>query len=124
MFLFTDVGEGDQYMTFLEGSHLHVHNLDRCRNSRYEEREVRSLFPHAMERRCTGDAGTVFIFDSNGLHRGNRSTGRHRDTLITNYNAGRYLWAFEVPQAFREGLSHDQLAFVDAASRVIWRDLA
>jgi hypothetical protein len=123
MFLFTDVAEQDQYMTYVEASHLHYHNRDRCWNSRFGDKEVRTLFPDARHVRCTGDAGTVFIFDSNGMHRGNRSTARYRDTLITSFNAGRYVWTFEVPRAFREFLSDEQLAFLQEASKVVWQDV-
>jgi len=121
MFLFTDVGDKDQHMTFIEGSHLHYHDLDRCRNSRFEGHEVDRMFPGAKRVRCTGSAGTVFIFDSNGMHRGNRSTGRHRDTLITNFNAGRYVWEFEVPASFRNSLDEGQLAFLERSARIAWR---
>jgi hypothetical protein len=123
MFLFTDVGDRDQYMAYVEGSHRHYHNFDRCRNSRFGEEEVRNLFPGASHMRCTGAAGTVFVFDSNGMHRGNRRTGRHRDTLITSFNAGRYVWTFDVPRTFQEALNGGQLAFLHKASRVVWRDL-
>lgn len=123
MFLLTDVSDRDQYMSYVEGSHRHYHSLDRCRNSRFLDEEVRNMFPGALHVRCTGAAGTVFIFDSNGMHRGNRSTGRHRDTLITSFSAGRYVWTFEVPRLFQERLSSEQRAFLRKASKVVWRDL-
>ena len=123
MFLFTDVANQDQHMSYMEGSHRHIHNRDRCWNSRFKDEEVRNLFPSANRVRCTGEAGTVFIFDSNGMHRGNRSMGRHRDTLITSFNAGRYVWTFEVPTAFQESLNREQQAFLRESSKVVWRDL-
>jgi hypothetical protein len=55
------------------------------------------------------------------MHRGNRSTGRHRDTLITSFNAGRYVWSFEVPRTFQKGLTGEQIAFLQKWSKVIWQ---
>jgi len=121
MFLFTDVTDLDQHMTFLEGSHQAYHNLDRCRNSRFTEDEVLERFPGTARTRCTGGAGTVFIFDSNGLHRGNRSTGRHRDTLITSFNGGRYVWSFDVPASHQGALTEDQNIFLQRWSKIAWK---
>ena len=61
---------------------------------------------------CLGKAGTVFIFDANGFHRGNRSLGATRDSLINQYTTGRYIWGFDIPERFIHGLNATQLEFL------------
>ena len=98
MLLLTDVGENDQYMTYMKGSHNLVHSLTKLRKSRYRDEEVQNL-PGCEPFKCLGKAGTVLIFDSNGFHRGNRSMGAIREHLLPNYTAGRYLWEMTMPQS-------------------------
>ena len=49
-----------------------------------------------------GPAGTVLVFDSNGIHRGNRTLGATRDTLFSCYCPGSTNWPVLVPRAFAE----------------------
>ena len=112
MVLLTDVTEKDQYMSYMKGSQKIYHSLERTSiNDRFTEDEVKSL-AGLQEFHCLGKAGTVFIFDSNGLHRGNRSLGATRDSLITNYTAGRYIWGFNIPERFVRGLTLSQRKFL------------
>ncbi len=120
MILLSDVSDDDQYMTFVEGSHRYIYNFDRCSNSRFTEEEVLNLFPNNSHKKCTGEAGTIYIFDSNGMHRGNRSLGRARDSLITSFNAGRYIWDFELNSGFKTRLNPLQVKFVDSCSKIKW----
>jgi hypothetical protein len=95
MFLFSDVGSEDQYMSYALGSHR------RLRSHR-SNLQSRSSAKQAIEEAnlgffdCTGEKGTVFLFDSNGLHSGRRSIKSSRDSLITSFNVGRYLWPLKV----------------------------
>lgn len=108
MVLLTDVTEKDQYMSFMKRSHRLVHSYERtCINDRFTEEEVKQ-YPGLQRIDCICPAGSVLIFDSNGFHRGNRSTGAHRDSLICNFNAGRYVWPLTIPRTFIEGLSEYQ----------------
>lgn len=120
MILFSEVTEEDQYMTYVEGSHKYIYDAERCSNSRFTEEDVQRLFRGNTHRKCTGDAGTIYIFDSNGMHRGNRSLGRARDSLIISYNAGRYIWDFEASSTIRNSLSTSQIKFLDECSKVTW----
>jgi hypothetical protein len=116
MVLFTDVTLQDQYMSYLAGSHGLIHSYERTVvNSRFTEAEVQGMGFERVD--CVGSAGTVFIFDSNGFHRGNRSSGAYRDTLISCYNAGRYAWKFTIPRSFVDGLSGTQQSFLERSSR-------
>ncbi len=48
-----------------------------------------------------GQAGDIFFFDSNGMHRGNRSRGRLRDALFIEFTADRNrnnLWGTALPR--------------------------
>lgn len=112
MILFTDVTEKDQYMSFMKQSHKIYHSHERTTlNDRYTEEEVREQCGQSIVT-CTGKAGTVFIFDANGFHRGNRSIGATRDTLINQYTAGRYLWGFDIPRKFTKELSSKKFKFL------------
>lgn len=117
MVLFTDVTEKDQYMSFMKGSHRLIHSKDRTINSRFTETEV-GQFPQYPRFDCLGSAGSVFIFDSNGFHRGNRSLGSHRDAQIVDFSCGRFLWKFEIPKAHYAALSPRQQEFLMRNPRV------
>ena len=106
MVLLTEVGEGDQYMTYVVGSHKLFHpyamfrvnpcSLDYC-HERLGELEIF---------RATGRAGDVILFDSNGAHRGNRSpTARGRDVFIVAYSADKtYTWGADIDSRVLEGM--------------------
>lgn len=112
MILFTDVTDKDQYMNYMKGSHKIYHSLYRTSvNNRFTEEEVNQICGKTAFK-CLGKAGTIFIFDANGFHRGNRNLGAVRDTLINQYTAGRYLWPFDIPQNFLTSLSESQIAFL------------
>jgi hypothetical protein len=97
----------------MKGSHNIYHSLHRTSvNDRFTEEEVNSICGKTAFK-CLGTVGTVFIFDANGFHRGNRNLGAVRDALINQYTAGRYLWSFDIPQDFLSGLSEKQIAFLN-----------
>lgn len=117
MFLLTDVGEDDQYMTYLKGSHHRFHSRKRYAESRYKEEEVNAA--GAFERlKCLGSAGSMWIFDPNGFHRGNRSLGAVRDSLITSYSCGRYIWPFTIPRQAAAQLTDNQRTILENNPRV------
>jgi len=113
MFLFTDVTEKDQHMSYIKGSNNTYHSLLRTSiNDRFTQEEVDAACG-GTEFKCLGKAGTVFIFDANGFHRGNRNLGAKRDSLITQYTAGRYIWGFDIPEKHLARLSDAQLSFLN-----------
>lgn len=88
MWLLTDVAPDGQRMTYIIGSHKFKHRGTSYNDSRFSDAEARSYGP-ALE--CAAQAGSVVIFDTNGLHRGNRNLGPQRDTLFGVYSVGRHL---------------------------------
>jgi hypothetical protein len=42
--------------------------------------------------RCCGLAGSVVLFDTNGLHRGNRNSGPRRDIWQHSYTSGDHVY--------------------------------
>lgn len=97
--LLTDVGPGDQYMSYICGSHRLYHpyemflenpcRLDYCR----EQLGQIDIF------NAVGRAGDVFLFDSNGAHRGNRRPGGAvRDAYFVEYSGDRSdVWGGDIP---------------------------
>ena len=73
MVLMTDVGPDDQHMTYIKGTHRRVHPPGKSLRN-WTDREVEPFagFEHLD---CVGKAGTVVLFDANGLHRGMRKLG-------------------------------------------------
>lgn len=92
MVLLTDMPKDGQKMSYLKGSHTtyYTHYRGLAEGSRFEK-EVTSL-PDLDQRveDITGPAGTVAIFDSNGLHTGYRNQTATRDTLIYCYVSKRH----------------------------------
>jgi hypothetical protein len=86
MVLLTDVGAGDQHMSYVKGTHDLYHPYEMffanaCPTSYCEQRLGRvDVFT------TTGQAGDVFLFDSNGAHCGTRrATGRLRDAYFVEF---------------------------------------
>jgi hypothetical protein len=88
MWLLTDVARDGQRMSYIAGSHRLKH-----RSVTYDESRCTSAqaVRHGDVVECAALAGSVVIFDTNGLHRGNRNPGPQRDVIFGIYSAGRYL---------------------------------
>lgn len=93
MILLTDTPADGQRMDYLPGTHRVWHPIRSGEagyaDSRFSNEAVRS-WGEAV--RCAGPAGTAVLFDTNGLHRGNRNTGPRRDVWVFQYTAGSYLF--------------------------------
>jgi hypothetical protein len=92
MLLLSPVSSAGQRMTYLKGSQntYYDHYRGLAGGSRFEK-DINSdpeLAPRITE--VTGPAGTVAIFDANGLHSGNRSLAEKRDTLTFCYVSKRH----------------------------------
>lgn len=89
--LLTDVAADGQRMTFLKGTHKNYYSHWRGKGdgSRFEL-DVASQ-PHlaASAVNAAGPAGTVNLFDTNGLHSGNRNNSATRETLTIYYSTAR-----------------------------------
>jgi len=89
MVLLTDVGEADQYMTYVRGSHRAFHPYRCFLENRLDFDYCRTYLEDIEVLKTTGRAGDVFFFDSNGMHSGNRSGGAVRDALFVEFTADR-----------------------------------
>ncbi len=81
MILLTDVDEGDQYMTYVAGSHQQFRPLrEFADNAVHGEVDADAVV------RATGRAGDLYLFDPNGTHSANRrADGRQRDVFVLEY---------------------------------------
>ncbi len=110
MIILTDVGEGDQHMTYAKGSHLLRHPYEKYVNSRFSRAEFAERCSDEQVLNCYAKPGDIYIFDSNGIHSGNRSSGRTRDTFIIEYTRlAHTVWAHRIPPEFLQGFSKQHL---------------
>jgi Phytanoyl-CoA dioxygenase (PhyH) len=68
-FYATDVNDENGPFEFVEGSHLPSLSAFSMNQGRYDEKWVQSRYPRRPIS-MTGKAGTTFIVDTNGIHRG------------------------------------------------------
>jgi hypothetical protein len=90
MVLLTDTSVEGQRMDYIQGSHKVWHRFTNHRHVRFTSEEALS---YGEVINCVGPAGTVVMFDANGIHRGNRNLGPRRDQYTFNYTAGRALFS-------------------------------
>ncbi|HYD49671.1 MAG TPA: phytanoyl-CoA dioxygenase family protein [Terriglobales bacterium] len=109
MILLTDVGEQDQAMTYVLGSHRLLHPYEMFFRNTCSLEYCRAHLPSLEIFRTTGTAGDVFLFDSNGAHRGNRrEAGEVRDVFMVEYASDRCdLWGGDISTAAFDGLRLD-----------------
>jgi hypothetical protein len=84
MVLLSDVPSGGQAMEYIKGSHVHWWQIETQADTKYSMQEALSL-GRGVVTRCIGTAGTIILFDTNGIHRGTRSLHDTRDILAFNY---------------------------------------
>jgi hypothetical protein len=88
MWLLTDQPPEGQRISFVSGSHRQWWPPASYESSRCSNDEARKM-GKVIE--CAGPAGSLVLFDTNGVHRGNRNAGPRRDALVGVYTAGRHL---------------------------------
>jgi len=90
-----DVSREGQRMDYLPGTHRIWHRFGRGPGG-YEETRIpdEAVVPYGQPVRCAGPAGTVLLFDTNGIHRGNQNQSAKRDVWVFQYTAGRHLLPF------------------------------
>ena len=82
MILLSDVPAGGQHMDYIAGSHRTFRG--DLRNSRVLPEEIGGANWRVA---CNGTAGTIVLFGTNGIHRGNRSLAPRRDHWQFTYCA-------------------------------------
>lgn len=83
MIYLTDVGEDDQNFAYCKGTQ-HGFRSMKYEKSRFTDEQMKDA--DVLE--CYGKAGTVIIFDPNGIHRLRRKPTRARETITLNYHPG------------------------------------
>lgn len=99
MVLLTDVDSGDQAMTYVLESNKIEHPYNIFSNSRVTLDYCKKMMGDNVEvYKATGKIGDIFVFDSNGIHSGNRTKGSTRDTLLAMYSKNKsYTWKLTIP---------------------------
>lgn len=87
MLLLTDVQEDGQRMDYLAGTHKIWHG--RVWTDKDSQYTSEAMMKYGEPVHCAGPAGTVVIFDTNGLHRANRNLEARRDVWFFVYSAGK-----------------------------------
>ena len=110
MIILTEVGAGDQFMTYAKGSHRLRHSYAKYVNSRYSREEFAERCGNTQVLDCHAMPGDIYIFDTNGVHSGNRTNGRTRDTFTVAYTRMAHtIWAHHIPAEFLAGFSEQHL---------------
>ena len=79
-------------------------------NSRFSREEFAERDSHLEVLNCLAKPGDIYIFDSNGMHSGNRTNGRTPDTFTIVYTRlSDAVWAHRIPPEFLAGFSERQL---------------
>lgn len=97
MILLTDVAADGQRMQYLTRSHLRYYSKMRGQGhgTRFEADVVRGDWLGDRIIEVTGPAGTVAVFDSNGLHSGTRNASALRDAVIYSYISVKHCWQWK-----------------------------
>lgn len=92
-----DVSRDGQRMDYLPGTHRIWQQFKRgdadYEKTRIPDEEVLPRYGH-QPIHCEGPAGTVLLFDTNGIHRGNQNLSAKRDAWVFQYTAGRHVGPF------------------------------
>jgi hypothetical protein len=107
MVLLTELGDCDQVMSYVAGSHKLYHPYEMFFRNTASLEYCRENLGEVEIRQTTGRAGDVFVFDSNGVHRGNRSAdARVRDVFFVEFsNDTSNVWGGDVHEDVFEGVS-------------------
>lgn len=88
MILLTDVDEGGQHMSYVLGSHRLLHPYEMFFKNKCSLEYCRDHLPEVAIFDAIGKAGDMFIFDSNGAHRGvRRKTAAVRDVFLVEFSS-------------------------------------
>jgi hypothetical protein len=88
MVLLSDVTLADQHMSYVRGSQKIMHPYSMFFSNECGLDYCRKHLPAIDIFEATGQAGDVFLFDSNGAHRGNRKQSAHvRDVFLVEFTS-------------------------------------
>lgn len=107
MVLLTDIGPEDQFMSYIAGSHKLFHPLEMFRQNSYPLDYCRAQLGETRIVNSIGKAGDIFLFDSNGSHRGVRTAkGALRDAFFVEFATNwSQVWGGDIDTALVQRLS-------------------
>jgi ectoine hydroxylase-related dioxygenase (phytanoyl-CoA dioxygenase family) len=85
----TDVGDDNGPHAFVSGSHNTIQNVV-THDGRYSDAEVFAHYPRSSEVRLKGPAGTVFLEDTLGFHKGVPVESGRRGVFEFQYSINHY----------------------------------
>ncbi len=101
MILLSDVGENGQRMSYVNGTHKILHPYERFLKNTLDFEYCQKHVEQAEITDTIGSAGDVFFFDSNGMHRGNRTLAATRDAVFVEYTSDTSnIWGCDIPNEF------------------------
>jgi hypothetical protein len=105
MLLLTDVAEDGQAMSYVVGSHRICHPLSMFYQNACSLEYCQARLPKIELAYAAGKAGDLFLFDSNGAHRGNRrENAAVRDVLLAEFTTERSdVWGGDLDPRTLEG---------------------
>ena len=108
--LLTDVGPQDQHMSYVCGSHRMYHPYEMFQDNQCSLDYCRETLGDIEIFDAVGQAGDVFLFDSNGAHRGNRRPkGAVRDVFFVEFSTDSSdIWGGDIPPGALDGLDFPQ----------------
>lgn len=108
--LLTDIEPDGQYMSYIEGTNRLFHPADMyVENNCPLEYCLEKLGDEMRVIKTVGKAGDVFLFDSNGAHRGRRSRTQTRDAIFIEYSCDKsQVWGSDVDWDIVNALSAEQ----------------
>jgi Phytanoyl-CoA dioxygenase (PhyH) len=89
MILLSNVPPNGQAMKYWPGSHLLKREIISSQDTLVSHETTQKL---GKEFLCAGPAGTIFIFNTKGIHAGQRNLSMRRDTLVFNITGGKRLY--------------------------------
>lgn len=103
MILLTDLTEDDQCMSYVIGSHKILHPLNMFYSNAADLKYCRKHMGEVKVVSATGNAGDIFVFDSNGIHRGNRRANANiRDVYFVEYDPSNCnIWGGDIPEGLQ-----------------------
>jgi hypothetical protein len=107
MILLTDIGQSDQYMSYVVGSHSIFHPYEMFFRNACGLEYCRSHLGELEIVNTVGKAGDIFFFDSNGAHRANRRLeGAVRDVFFIEFAANKsQVWGGDIDRARIDAMS-------------------
>lgn len=110
--LLADVPQDGQRMTYIKGSHTTYYSRHRGRGpgSRFEFDMAQRRDVAARVVDVFGPAGTVTLFDTNGLHSGNRNLTATRDNITFYYPTARNFKKLKYHKSHLADLPEDKLS--------------